>query len=212
MLLKKPFLPLALYDRKKAMGTPKPDSSAALIHQIAQGNRDSFGEFYDRFAPFVYSFALRLLRQRNDAEDLLQEVFLQVWRQAGTYRRERGSPEAWLSTITRTRAIDKLRSQRRRNRNIDSLEKNIKQEEKGKVESGAEESHARLTVNSALAQLPEAQRNMLTLAYFDGLTQTEIAERLSVPLGTVKTRIRTGLKHLQEQLAVKKEAGSYDQR
>src|SRR4029434_6252765 len=85
----------------------------SLIQRIAAQNRDAFSQFYDRYSPLVYSLALRMLRAQSDAEDLLQEVFIQVWRQALSYRSERGSPEAWLINISRSRAIDKLRSRRR---------------------------------------------------------------------------------------------------
>src|SRR5437879_13300422 len=87
-----------------------------LIQRIAAQNRDAFSQFYDRYSPIVYSLALRMLRAQSDAEDLLQEIFLQVWRQATVYSAERGSPEAWLINIARSRAIDKLRSIRRRER------------------------------------------------------------------------------------------------
>jgi RNA polymerase sigma-70 factor (ECF subfamily) len=91
-----------------------PDDPALLIHQAARSDDAAFGRFYDRFASLVFAFALRLLRARPEAEDPLQEVFVQAWRQAASYRPERGSPEAWLLTITRSRGIDKLRSIRRR--------------------------------------------------------------------------------------------------
>jgi RNA polymerase sigma-70 factor (ECF subfamily) len=133
----------------------------------------------------------------SEAEDLLQDVFLQVWRQASSYSQERGSPEAWLMTITRSRAIDKLRSLRRREQRVVSSEEATAVGEGGKVESGAAASEARLVVRGALARLPEAQRVVLELAYFDGLTQAEIATRLGEPLGTVKTRMRAGLERLR---------------
>lgn len=174
-----------------------------LIRQISLGDREAFGRFYDRYAPLVFAFALRLLRVRSDAEDLLQEVFLQVWRQAGSYSQERGSPEAWLITITRSRGVDKLRSIRRRDRSFVPVEESSRGEGGGKVESGAGQSEARLMVHGALGGLPEAERRALELAYFDGLTQSEIAARLGEPLGTVKTRMRTGLDRLRGLLKTK---------
>ncbi len=170
------------------MGVELPDDPVRLIQQIARGNREAFGRFYDRYAPLVFAFAVRLLRVRAEAEDLLQEVFLQIWRQAGSYSQERGSPEAWILTITRSRGIDKLRSIRRRDRSSETS---------GKVENGARESEAKLTVRDALAGLPEAQRTVLELAYFNGLTQSEIAAHLGEPLGTVKTRMRAGIERLR---------------
>lgn len=189
------------------MGATPPDDSARLVRQIARGDREAFARFYDRYASLVFTFAVRLLRVRSEAEDLLQEVFLQVWRQAESYREERGSPEAWLLTITRSRSIDNLRSRRRRDEKIRSVEEAGGTQAIGMVESGAAESEARLTVTGALSELSDAQRTVLELAYFDGLTQTEIAARLREPLGTVKTRIRAGLERLRGLLAQKADAG-----
>ena len=141
---------------------------------------------------------MRMLKVRSDAEDLLQEVFVQVWRQAENYSAERGSPEAWIINIARSRAIDKIRSIRRMEKSFVLTDDPARAESGENVESSAAESEARLTMNSALANLPEAQRKVLELAYFDGLTQSEIAERLAEPLGTVKTRMRSGIQRLRE--------------
>ena len=92
-----------------------PDVSVRLLGEIARGDRDAFGRFYDRHATLVHTFALRILRERGEAEEVVQDVFLQVWRQADTYSADRGTPEAWLITMTRSRGMDKLRSRRRRN-------------------------------------------------------------------------------------------------
>lgn len=183
------------------MGAEK--NPAALISQIAAGSSDAFQVFYDQYAALVFTFALRLLKVRSDAEDLLQEVFLQVWHQAGSYSQDRGSPEAWLTTITRTRGIDKLRSIRRRGESFVAGESPSGVKYEGKVESGASVSEARITVNSTLARIPEAQRRVLELAYFDGMTQSEIAAQLAEPLGTIKTRMRAGMRSLRELLGDK---------
>ncbi|MGH7775495.1 MAG: sigma-70 family RNA polymerase sigma factor [Candidatus Binatia bacterium] len=182
------------------MGKELGDDPVYLIRQIARGDRDAFGQFYDRYASLVFTFAMRLLRERFDAEDLLQEVFVRVWREAGSYNQDRGSPEAWIITITRSRAIDKLRSRRRRERGFVAVEDPAYS---GKGEIEAVQSEARLIVNSALARLPEAQRKVLELAYLDGLTQSEIAARLGEPLGTIKTRMRSGIERLREFLGGK---------
>ncbi len=180
----------------------------ALIRRLAEGDREAFGRFYDRFAPLVFTFATRLLRARSEAEDLLQEVFLQVWRQAGSYTQDRGSPEAWLITITRSRGIDKLRSIRRRDKGFVSIE------EPGGAEAGRElkreegETEARLMIEGPLARLPQAQQRVLEMAYFDGFTQAEIATRLGEPLGTVKTRMRDGLERLRGLLGAKAAEGT----
>jgi RNA polymerase sigma-70 factor (ECF subfamily) len=183
--------------------TASPDSPIELVLQIGRGDRSAFGSFYDRFAPLVYSFAMRLVQERSTAEDLLQEVFLQIWREAGKYSPERGTPEAWIITITRSRAIDKLRSIRRRDKSFVPMEGATGKEYDGRVESGATASDSKIMVNSALSQLSDNQRQVLELAYFDGLTQSEIAERLKEPLGTVKTRMRAALGKLRELLGAK---------
>jgi RNA polymerase sigma-70 factor, ECF subfamily len=174
-----------------------PDNPIALLQQIAGGDRDAFRRFYDRYATLAFTFALRLLGSQSDAEDLVQEVFLQVWRQAQTYSAERGSPEAWLITITRSRAIDKLRSLRRRDMVTLSPDEPLRGTGGAQMEHPTQASEAKLTVQGVLARLPEAQRLVLELAYFDGLTQSEIAARVGEPLGTVKTRMRAGLERLR---------------
>ncbi|MGH7927665.1 MAG: sigma-70 family RNA polymerase sigma factor [Candidatus Binatia bacterium] len=172
----------------------------ALVRGIGAQDRDAFSRFYDRYSPLVYSLALRMLRAQSDAEDLLQEVFMQIWRQAASYSPERGSPEAWIINIARSRAIDKLRSMRRRERSFVLTDDPSLSESNENVESNAMESETKLTMNSALANLPEAQRRVLELAYFGGLSQTEIADRLKEPLGTVKTRMRAGIQRLRDIL------------
>jgi len=146
---------------------------------------------------------MRMLRAPQDAEDLLQEVFVQVWYQADRYSEERGSPEAWIINITRSRAIDKLRSERRREKTFVLTDDPARAESMENVESNAAQTEIKLTMNSALANLPETQRRLLELAYFDGLSQTEIADRLKEPLGTVKTRMRSGIQRLRDMLGTK---------
>lgn len=181
------------------------DSTLAvhLIRQVANQDRDAFSQLYDRFSTLVFTVAMRMLKVRSDAEDLLQEVFVQVWRQAQSYSAERGSPEAWIINIARSRAIDKIRSIRRMERSFVLTDDLARAESSDNVESSVAESEARMTMNSALANLPDAQRRVLELAYFDGLTQTEIAARLAEPLGTVKTRMRSGIQKLREILGTK---------
>jgi RNA polymerase sigma-70 factor (ECF subfamily) len=154
-------------------------SSGYLVQQVAQQDREAFSQLYDRCSSLVFSLAMRMLRVRSDAEDLLQEVFVQIWRQASNYSAERGTPEAWIVNIARSRAIDKLRSIRRMEQSFVLTDE------------------AKMAMSSALVNLPEAQRRVLELAYFDGLTQTEIAARLKEPLGTVKTRMRSGIQRLR---------------
>jgi RNA polymerase sigma-70 factor (ECF subfamily) len=179
------------------MATDLPDNPISLLQQIASGDGDAFRRFYDRYASLAFTFALRLLGARSDAEDLVQEVFLQVWRQAQSYSPERGSPEAWLITMTRSRAIDKLRSMRRRDMSPLSPDEPARMEGGAQVAPPTEASEAKLMLQGVLARLPETHRMVLELAYFDGLTQSEIAARIREPLGTVKTRMRAGLERLR---------------
>ncbi len=180
--------------------TADPTIAVRLIQQVANQDRDAFSQLYDRFSTMVFTLAMRMLKARSDAEDLLQEVFVQVWRQAQSYSAERGSPEAWIVNIARSRAIDKIRSIRRMEKSFVLTEDPARAESTDNVESSAMESEVRMAMNSALANLPEAQRKVLELAYFAGLTQTEIATRLAEPLGTVKTRMRSGIQRLREIL------------
>jgi RNA polymerase sigma-70 factor (ECF subfamily) len=182
---------------------PEPTIVLHLIQQVAKQDRDAFSQLYDRFSTLVFTLAMRMLKARSDAEDLLQEVFVQVWRQAENYSAERGSPEAWIVNIARSRAIDKIRSIRRMQKSFVLTDDPARVESSENVESSAAESETRLTMNSALANLPDTQRKVLELAYFDGLTQSEIADRLAEPLGTIKTRMRSGIQKLREILGTK---------
>jgi len=140
---------------------------------------------------------MRILNNREEAEDVLQEVFLQVWRRAKDFDENRGRPFTWLVTLARSRGIDRLRSLASRER-VAVAEANERTEEVSDAASDAIKSERLGVVNSALADLPEDQKRPLMLAYFDGLTQSEIATKLNVPLGTVKTRMRSGMMKLRE--------------
>lgn len=143
---------------------------------------------------------LRILRSRAEAEDVLQEVFLQVWQQAHAFDAARGRPFTWLVTLARSRAIDRLRSLESRDRVAKRSATEFPEDNFGDAVSDAIRSEQRETVRRALAEIPEEQRRTLTLAYLDGMTQTEIATQLGQPLGTVKTRTRSGLLKLNELL------------
>jgi RNA polymerase sigma-70 factor (ECF subfamily) len=178
-------------------------NAAYLIQQVAKQDREAFAQLYDRCSSLVFSLLMRMVKVRSDAEDLLQDVFVQVWRQASNYSSDRGTPEAWIINIARSRAIDKIRSIRRMEKSFVLTDDPAGAESSENLESSAAESEARLAMSSALANLPDAQRKVLEMAYFDGLTQTEIAERLAEPLGTVKTRIRSGLQRLREMVGTR---------
>jgi RNA polymerase sigma-70 factor (ECF subfamily) len=189
-----------LPERETPLSADSSNSPVYLIRLIANQDREAFNKLYDRFSSLVYTLAMRMLRVPSDAEDLLQEVFVQVWRQASNYNQERGSPEAWLINIARSRAIDKLRAIRRMEKSFVLTDDPARAESTDNVENSAAESEAKLTMNSALANLPDTQRRVLELAYFDGLSESEIADRLKEPLGTVKTRMRSGIQRLRDLL------------
>ena len=175
-------------------------TGAELIRRMAEGDRDAFKQFYDRHARHVYPLILRIVRDAADAADVLQEVFWESWQSAASYDPGRGSPEAWIFTRARTRAIDRVRAVRRRG---ETFVAPVDEGVSAAAEPGgdaAERAGDRALVLGALGRLPEVQREVLALAYYGGLTQTEIAERLKQPLGTVKTRIRLGLERLREVL------------
>jgi len=172
------------------MGTPGGD----LIRAMAAGDRDAFARFYDRYAPFVFPFVLRIVRDRADAADVLQDVFWEAWRGAAAYDSARGTPEAWIITRARTRAIDRVRPVRRRGETFVAAPAGPPPPPGGDAVMRAED---RQLVAGALAQLSEAQREVIELAYYSGLTETEIAERLELPPGTVRTRIRLALARLR---------------
>jgi len=173
------------------MNRGSPPSSQALLTRLAAGDQQALGEFYDLYAGLVNGLALRILRDTSDAEDVVQEVFVQVWRQASRFDPSRGTPEAWLCTMARTRALDRLR--RRVSRREEA-------EEQAPAPTGVPRTEEGIAVRKALDGLSPEQRKALELAYYEGLTQSEIAERLGEPLGTVKTRIRTAMMRLREVL------------
>ena len=172
------------------------------IGRIARGDHDALAELYDRHARPIYSLALRILQDQADAEDVVQEVFSQAWRQVARYDVARGNVAAWLLTLARSRAIDRLRARRSRpEQAADELtaSRMVDRVAPADVQLGSAEQAAR--VRAALEALPPVQRVAIELAYYEGLTHIEIAERLEQPLGTVKTRIRLAMMTLRESLA-----------
>jgi RNA polymerase sigma-70 factor (ECF subfamily) len=146
---------------------------------------------------------IRILNNREEAEDVLQEVFLQVWRRAADFDANRGRPFTWLVTLARSRGIDRLRSLASRERVATMAGAGEAFDEVSDAATDAIRSEQRGVVNDALSQLPEEQKHLLMLAYFDGLTQSEIAYKLGAPLGTVKTRMRSGMMKLRELLSAR---------
>lgn len=185
-----------------------PDASAAVASQDRQTidrmrRRDSaaLADLYDRYARSVYSLACRILTDRTEAEDVVQEVFSQAWRQADAYDARRAPVAGWLLMMTRTRAIDRLRARSGRVQMVQALPTlpdPPDQHEGPEALAIGEQEAAR--VRAALDTLTESQRSAIELAYYEGLSQSDIAARLREPLGTVKTRIRTGLLKLRSAL------------
>ena len=170
----------------------------ALLDRIVARDEQAVAELYDRHHRLLFGLILRILRDRSEAEEVLQEVFVLVWTRAETYNVALGSPAAWLVRIARNRGIDRLRANSVRVRAAESVPLPAAAES---PEASAALSEQQRAVACALQSLPADQRLLIEQAYFLGLTQSELAERFNLPLGTVKTRIRTGMIALRERLS-----------
>jgi RNA polymerase sigma-70 factor (ECF subfamily) len=182
-------------------GSSTPSDDARLVARIADGDRNAFASFYDQYAGAAFGLIRRVVRDEGAAEEVLQEVFLQVWREATQYDDRRGTPAAWLMMRAKARAIDRLRSMRRRERTfVMPVDEALARDDQPGADAPAATAEDRRLVEGALAELPEPQRRVIELGFFGGLTQSEIAARLGQPLGTVKTRTRLGLERLRAAL------------
>jgi RNA polymerase sigma-70 factor (ECF subfamily) len=173
---------------------------AAFIKNIARGNEAALKALYDATNRLLYGLVLRSLGAADSAEEVLLDVYKQVWRKASSYDQERGNPWAWLTTIARSRAIDRLRSDWQERQRMESLDTTRDVATVGDVEKNAASSEMRSVILKALDSLPPEQREVIDLAYYGGLSQREIADRIGQPLGTVKTRSRLALMKLRETL------------
>ncbi|HEY7096492.1 MAG TPA: sigma-70 family RNA polymerase sigma factor [Terriglobales bacterium] len=173
-----------------------PLSDFSLVTAIRSGDESAMAALYDRYSSLVYSIALRVLGDTGTAEDVLQEVFMQLWRNPGLFDSSRGNVAPWLAVISRNRAIDNLR-RRRPETDIDDVVVSVEPD----MASDAERAVVIQKVRGALEGMPSPQRAALEMAYFEGLTHTEIAAKTGEPLGTVKTRIRSGLLALRKVFA-----------
>jgi RNA polymerase sigma-70 factor, ECF subfamily len=174
---------------------------AALIGRMAEGDQAAMGSFYDATSRLIFGLVLRILGDRPTAEEVLIDVYTQVWRQAGAYDGGRGTPLAWLTTIARSRALDRLRAgwqEQQRRQPIEELQ-DAPDQAASPEDDAVTTEHQRL-VRAALAALSPEQRQVIELAYYSGLSHSEIAAHLNQPLGTVKTRTRLGMLKLREAL------------
>lgn len=183
---------------------------SALMARVRQRDTEALRALYDRHSSMVHGLGLRILREPTEAEDLVQDVFLHLWRRAELFDGDRGQFVGWLVSLTRNRAIDRLRARRTRERKGEEYEAEVAAAPAPRGADPNETAYVtelRDAVVRALSDLPEPQRTALELAYFGGLSHSEIAERLAAPLGTVKARIRQGMMRLRDLLGDFADAG-----
>ncbi|MFO0676761.1 MAG: sigma-70 family RNA polymerase sigma factor [Polyangiaceae bacterium] len=176
------------------------DSDATVIRRITEGDRNAVGELYDRYASMLLPLALRILRDRAESEDIVHDAFVLVSDRASQYVAERGSVAAWLVTLVRNLAIDRTRRRDRRGSIARDVVAHEPQEKADDPETLTAAASERAKIRRALGSLPEAQRTTLEIAFFEGLSYPEIAEREGVPLGTIKSRAARALGALREAL------------
>ncbi len=188
-------------------------SDEALIALVARGDDSALGELYDRVGRVAYGIAHRILRDERLAEDAVQEGFLAVWRSAASFRAERAKASTWIVTLVHRRAVDIVRrEERRRTESLDADALPDAPDPSGSAEDEAWLGFERDRVLAAIRTLPDAQRETIELAYYGGYSQSELAERLGVPLGTIKSRMFAGLARLREVLDDAETEGSWTPR
>ena len=193
-----------MQDALPAVDPPAANADAALLRRMAAGDESALGALYDRWSPLVHSVVMRIVGDPDDAEELVEETFLQAWRQAASYQDARGGVATWLAVMARSRALDRVRlAGHRRAAAAEPLEAAEGAEPFDPTPlDAAEVAETRRIVQAALERLPADQRETLEMAYFRGMSQTEVAAATGQPLGTVKTRCRLGLQKLREALSV----------
>ena len=185
-----------------AADVSNPAEDAALVQQVAGGDESALGELYDRYSGLLLALSRRILIDSSDAEEILQEVFLQVWNQAERYDRRRSSVSTWLVLITRSRSIDRLRSRQVKDRTLTSMQQENRRQHTSPEGMGAVLlDQRRQRLRQEMLELPSEQRQVLELAFFKGMTQSEIAGDTGIPLGTVKTRTLLAMKKLRKALS-----------
>ncbi len=188
-------------------------SDEALVALVARGDDSALGELYDRVGRVAYGIAYRILRDERLAEDAVQEGFLAVWRSAATFRAERAKASTWIVTLVHRRAVDIVRKEeRRRAEPLQADARPDTADPSGSAEDAAWLGFERDRVQAALRTLPDAQREAIELAYYGGYSQSELAERLGLPLGTIKSRMFAGLARLREVLDDAESEGSWTPR
>jgi len=177
-----------------------------LMGLVEAGDAEAFAAIYDRHGRMAYSLAYRMVGDKQEAEDVVQEAFVKVWRSAGGYRVGRGSVRTWILSIVRNRAVDQIRSHGRRGRMQDKVEASAPTSEPSEAFAETWKNAQQEQAREALSTIPHEQLKILELAYFSGYTHIEIAERLELPLGTVKGRMRLGLQRLRDYYQARGEA------
>lgn len=175
-----------------------------LLRRVGQGDRRSFEELYDRFSGVLFSIAFRMLRSQQAAEDVVQDVFIQIWKKAPLYDPTRGRPMTWAVILTRNRAIDMMRSTQRRSDLRDTVERELSASKQVQDPSSFElvaSDEMSTLVHEAVRKLPKEQREAIELAFFASMTHAEISEHLKEPLGTIKARVRRGMLALRKLIA-----------
>jgi RNA polymerase sigma-70 factor (ECF subfamily) len=193
-----------LYPACMTLSSNQPFITPELLARVGQADASAFAQLYEQSSSVLFTLAVRILTNADEASELLQDVYIEVWRKAANFDSKRGSPMAWLITLTRSRAIDRLRASASRGRHLtDSIDDTSAQELPGETPDPLEihsKEELRTLVTSAFTDLPAAQQEAIELAFYEGLTHAEIAEKLHKPLGTIKTRIKLGMAKLRYAL------------
>jgi RNA polymerase sigma-70 factor (ECF subfamily) len=184
------------------MSEPGQTNDVDLLRRIGAGDGLAFASFYDQYSGLLFSIVVRILNDSHEAEDVLQEVFLQIWDKAASYDPRLGKPASWVVTLARNKAIDRIRASQRRSKLLEQASTEVAvapENSKTANEQVHGKENAEL-IRNVVAALPQDQRRAIEMAFFSGLTQNEISETLREPLGTVKARIRRGMLKLRDQL------------
>lgn len=202
-----PYAGWAAIETERGLSEAQPleDEDAALLARVARGDTVAYAAFFDRHGAAAYGVALGLMRDQHEAEDLTQEAFLAVWRNAQAFDAAQGSARTWLLTIVRNRALDVLRSSRYRRQVLGGQDLLMYAPDTENVEATVIQRHERAGLLSALAVLPPSQRRVVELAYFGGYHCAEIATSIGVPVGTVKSRLRLAMQRLRGHLQTPRE-------